>query len=224
MRIDAFALGKRFERVVFVDDFGFKHGLETPVAEFLIGLFVKNPIGKLDAFFGHLVACGKIPLALVFKALALFAHDDERRFGHRQSHGLALVRPDKEHVHAAEVKGDNLTVFIETESGVDLDTCEKFHNAIMEPIDELDPSYGAAYTLNVSSPGLDRPFKTARDFERNLGKEVEVKLFAPLKGKKFLEGVLSAFDNNSVTITIGGAEEKIAKNKIAKINKAIKFD
>lgn len=123
-----------------------------------------------------------------------------------------------------EVKGDNLTVFIETESGVDLDTCEKFHNAIMEPIDELDPSYGAAYTLNVSSPGLDRPFKTARDFERNLGKEVEVKLFAPLKGKKFLEGVLSAFDNNSVTITIGGAEEKIAKNKIAKINKAIKFD
>lgn len=124
----------------------------------------------------------------------------------------------------AEVKGDNLTVFIETESGVDLDTCEKFHNAIMEPIDELDPSYGAAYTLNVSSPGLDRPFKTARDFERNLGKEVEVKLFAPLKGKKFLEGVLSAFDNNSVTITIGGAEEKIAKNKIAKINKAIKFD
>lgn len=94
----------------------------------------------------------------------------------------------------------------------------------MEPIDELDPSYGAAYTLNVSSPGLDRPFKTARDFERNLGKEVEVKLFAPLKGKKFLEGVLSAFDNNSVTITIGGAEEKIAKNKIAKINKAIKFD
>lgn len=123
-----------------------------------------------------------------------------------------------------EVKGDNLTVFIETESGVDLDTCEKFHNAIMEPIDELDPSYGAAYTLNVSSPGLDRPFKTARDFERNLGKEVEVKLFAHLKGKKFLEGVLSAFDNNSVTITIGGAEEKIAKNKIAKINKAIKFD
>ena len=85
-------------------------------------------------------------------------------------------------------------------------------------------SYGAAYTLNVSSPGLDRPFKTARDFERNLGKEVEVKLFAPLKGKKFFEGVLSAFDNNSVTITIGGAEEKIAKNKIAKINKAIKFD
>ena len=67
---------------------------------------------------------------------------------------------------------ETITVFIETSDGVDLDTCEKFHNAIMEPIDEIDPSYGAPYTLNVSSPGLDRPFKTERDFGRNLGKEV----------------------------------------------------
>lgn len=123
-----------------------------------------------------------------------------------------------------ETKGDNLTVFIETENGVDLDTCEKFHNAIMEPIDELDPSYGAAYTLNVSSPGLDRPFVTARDFQRNIGKEVEVKLFAPLKGKKLLEGVLEAFDENSVTIKLGEETEKINRIKIAKINKAIKLD
>ena len=117
-----------------------------------------------------------------------------------------------------------LTVFIETEKGVDLDTCEKFHNAIMEPIDELDPTYDKPYTLNVSSPGLDRPFKNERDFERNLEKEVEIKLFAPLKGKKFLEGVLIAFDENTVTIKTDKEEIKLARNKIAKINKAIKFD
>ena len=120
-------------------------------------------------------------------------------------------------------KTASLTVFIETETGVDLDTCEKFHNAIMDPIDELDPTFNAPYTLNVSSPGLDRPFKTARDFERNLGKEVEVKLYAPVKGKKFLEGVLTAFDENTVTVNCG-EELKLQKNKIAKINKAIKFD
>ncbi len=117
-----------------------------------------------------------------------------------------------------------LTVYIETEAGVDLDTCEKFHNAIFEPIDELDPSYGEPYTLNVSSPGLDRPFKTARDFERNLHKEVEVKLYAPLKGKKFLEGVLEEFDENSVTVALQKETIKIPRNKIAKINKAIKFE
>ncbi len=116
-----------------------------------------------------------------------------------------------------------LTVYIETETGVDLDTCEKFHNAIMEPIDELDPTYDKPYTLNVSSPGLDRPFKTARDFERNLLKEVEVKLFAPLKGKKFLEGILTDFDENSVMLKMQDGEVKLNRNKIAKINKAIKF-
>lgn len=123
-------------------------------------------------------------------------------------------------------KRDNaITVFIETESGVDLDTCEAFHNAIMEPIDEFDPTYDAPYTLNVSSPGLDRPFKTARDYERNLGKDVEVHLFAPIKGKKLWEGALAAFDNNSVTIkTDGGEELKIPSNRISKIHKAIKFD
>lgn len=123
-----------------------------------------------------------------------------------------------------EKKTSTLTVFIETDGGVDLDTCEKFHNSIMDPIDELDPSYGEAYTLNVSSPGLDRPFETERDFERNLGKEVEVKLFAPLKGKKFLDGVLVSFDGNSILLKTDREEYKIPLNKIAKINKAIKFD
>ncbi len=117
-----------------------------------------------------------------------------------------------------------LTVFIETENGVDLDTCEKFHNAIMLPIDDFDPTYDAPDTLNVSSPGLDRPFKTARDFERNVGKEVEARLYAPLKGKKLLEGVLTAFDDNSVTIETASEEVKIPRNKIAKINKLIKFE
>lgn len=121
-------------------------------------------------------------------------------------------------------KAAALTVYIETETGVDLDTCEKFHNAILDPIDELDPTFDAPYTLNVSSPGLDRPFKTARDFERNLGKEVELKLYAPLKGQKFIEGFLTDFDDNSVTVKTDKEEIKISRNKIAKINKAIKFD
>lgn len=117
-----------------------------------------------------------------------------------------------------------LTIFIETPEGVDLDTCEAFHNAIMDPIDEFDPTYDAPYTLNVSSPGLDRPFKTARDYERNLGKEVEVKLYAPLKGKKLLEGILDSFDETTVTIVSGGEQLRLPLNRIAKIHKAIKFD
>ena len=117
-----------------------------------------------------------------------------------------------------------LTVFIDTETGVDLNTCETFHRAIDPVLDELDPSFGTPYTLNVSSPGLDRPFKTARDFERNMGKRVEVKLFAPLKGKKFFEAELIGYDGNCVMLKDESGEFKLEVNKIAKINQAIIFD
>ena len=65
-------------------------------------------------------------------------------------------------------KNPSLTVYIDKEGGIDLDTCEAFHRAIDQPIDELDPTFGLPYTLNVSSLGIDRPFKTDKDFIRFL--------------------------------------------------------
>lgn len=121
-------------------------------------------------------------------------------------------------------KNPSLTVFIDTENGVDLNTCEQYHNAIDQPLDEFDFTLGAAYTLNVSSPGLDRPLKTQRDFERACGKDVEIKFFAPEKGKKYFEGPLVGFDENNVIVSDGGKDKKIPRSKIAKINIAIKFD
>ena len=117
-----------------------------------------------------------------------------------------------------------LTVYIDIEGGVDLDTCEKFHRAIDPVLDELDPTFGVPYTLNVSSPGLDRPLKTARDFEKRMGKKVEVKLYAPLKGKKFFEAVLTGYDGNCVTLQLGEESLKLELSKIAKICLAIEFD
>lgn len=136
---------------------------------------------------------------------------------------------DKEGIELVEVemkvgKSPALTVYVDTEDSIDLKTLERFHNLINEPLDELDPTYGDSYTLNVSSPGLDRPFKTLRDYERHLGEKVEIKLFAPLKGKKFYEGIMTDFDENTVTVLIGETEWKFEKSKIAKINVAIDFD
>ncbi len=117
-----------------------------------------------------------------------------------------------------------LTVYIDIEGGVDLDTCEKFHRAIDLVLDEVDPTFGAPYTLNVSSPGLDRPLKTERDFQKCIGQKVEVKLFAPMKGKKTFELVLKGHDENCVYLDDKGEEWKIEKVKIAKISRAIDFD
>ena len=117
-----------------------------------------------------------------------------------------------------------LTVYIDIEGGVDLNTCEAFHRAIDPVLDELDPTQGAPYTLNVSSPGLDRPLKTERDFQKVMGKKVEVKLFAPMQGKKFFEATLVGFDEHCVSIEENGNVMKLEKSKIAKINRAIEFD
>ena len=117
-----------------------------------------------------------------------------------------------------------LTVYIDTETGVDLDTCEKFHRAIDPVLDEVDPTFGSPYTLNVSSPGLDRPLKTERDYKKCLNEKVEVKLFAPLKGKKFFEATLIGFDENCVELLDKKETIKLEKTKIAKICRAIDFD
>ena len=117
-----------------------------------------------------------------------------------------------------------LTVYIDTESGVDLDTCEKFHRAIDPVLDEVDPTFGAPYTLNVSSPGLDRPLKTARDFEKCMGEKVEIKLYAPMKGRKLFEAKLVGYDENCVEVEEKGEVMKLEKTKIAKICRAIDFD
>ena len=128
-------------------------------------------------------------------------------------------------IEAKVSKNPTLTFIVEKcEGGIDLDTLEAFHRAIDPLLDEADVSFGSAYTLNVSSPGLDRAFKNPRDYERNMGKEVEVKLYAPLKGEKFLEGNLIEYTENYIVIQRNGEQIKLNHNQIAKINQAVKFD
>ncbi len=122
-------------------------------------------------------------------------------------------------------KNPSLTIYIEKEGGMDLDTCEIFHRAIDQPLDQLDPTFGQPYTLNVSSPGADRPFKADKDFNDHLGKRVEVKLYASIRGKKFYDGILTSYDGKSITLKV---DEKttftIELNSIVKVNEYIDFE
>ena len=118
----------------------------------------------------------------------------------------------------------NLTIYIDIPSGVSLDDCEKVHMAIDPILDELNPTQDKPYILNVSSPGLDRPFKTQRDFERNYGREVEVKLYAPIKGVKLYEGVLVERTETITEIKTKKENVKIENNKIALVRQLVKFE
>ena len=127
-------------------------------------------------------------------------------------------------VEFKQSKSPALTVYIDTETGVDLNTCEAFHRAIDPVLDEVDPTFGLPYTLNVSSPGLDRPFKTARDFNKAMGEKVEIKLYAPLQGKKTFEATLVGYDGNCIEVQTAKDTLKLELSKIAKICRAIDFD
>ena len=115
------------------------------------------------------------------------------------------------------MRESSLTLIIDSPSGVDLDLLEKIHRAVDLPLDELDPTYGAAYTLNCSSPGLDRPFKTEADFLRHLGEQIEVHLYAADEGKKYYEGELISFQNNVVKIKTKAGEREFPFEKTAKV-------
>ena len=125
--------------------------------------------------------------------------------------------------YAKKYDAFNLTVYIWNKAGITLDDCEKVHLAIDPILDELDPTGGKPYVLNVSSPGLDRPIVTERDYERALGTDVEVKLYAPLKGKKLFEGKLTAATPNKITIVTKDGEVELEMTRIAVCRPLIKF-
>ena len=137
-----------------------------------------------------------------------------------ESQGCELV----EVTFQKKFDGMNLTIFIDKKGGVTIDDCENVHRAIDEPLDELDPTNGAPYTLNVSSPGLDREIKTDKDFQRNIGEELEINLYQKiLKNKKFV-GELVSFDQDNIVIkNQKGVLTEIERSKIAKATKYIKF-
>lgn len=125
--------------------------------------------------------------------------------------------------YAKKQNGMNLTIFIDSPSGIDIDDCEKVHNAIDLPLDELDPTGGASYTLNVSSPGLDRPLKTERDLNANIGVQIEISLYSKMDGKKEIVGKLLEFSEDYLTVETENKNLSIERKNIAKITKYIEF-
>ncbi len=119
--------------------------------------------------------------------------------------------------------GMNLTIYIDSSKGISITDCEKVHRAIDEPLDSLNPTGDKPYILNVSSLGLDRPFKTDRDYARNIGENVEVRLFKPIEKQKVFEGKLLGFDKDNIKILFGEKELEIERKTISKISKVINF-
>ena len=107
-----------------------------------------------------------------------------------------------------------LTLYINKPDGVNIDDCERVSRAMDPILDEADP-IEQAYFLSVSSLGLDRPIKKDADYNRNLGKRIEIKLFAPKNGKKEFVGELVRFDENTLTVLLESGELTLERKAVA---------
>ena len=112
-----------------------------------------------------------------------------------------------------------LRVFIDKDGGIGLDDCQSLSERLEEELDKRDiiPDH---YILEVSSPGLDRVLRKERDFLREMGKVVDVSLYAPMEGKKVLSGTLTAYGDGK--ITLDGTQE-IAVDKVSQVRLHIDF-
>ena len=105
-----------------------------------------------------------------------------------------------------------LRFYVDKEGGISINDCEMISKAIEPELDRED-FIPDAYILEVSSPGLTRALKKERDYQRNLGKPVEVHLYKPVvSGKdkiKIFIGDLKAYDEEKITLDIGEKKEEL---------------
>lgn len=116
-----------------------------------------------------------------------------------------------------------LRVYIDKDGGITVNDCEKISRAFNEILDRED-YIDDAYIFEVSSPGLLRPLKKDKDYQRNLGKLLEVKLFAPLNGVKEFEAELKSYDKESATLVMDDdTEVTVKRSEISLVRPAIEF-
>ena len=105
-----------------------------------------------------------------------------------------------------------LRVFIDKDGSVDIGDCEAVSRALDEPLDEQDP-VAQAYTLEVSSPGLERALTREEHFEQFIGADIMLKMIRPVEGlAKEFKGVLKAYNDGQVTVKDHSGENEVTIN------------
>ena len=115
-----------------------------------------------------------------------------------------------------------LRVYIDKPGGINVDDCELISRALSDKLDEED-FIDDAYILEVSSPGLGRPLKKDKDFERSLGEDVEIKLYRMKDGTKDYRGFLKSYNKEEIVIEDNDEEITFKRIEIALVRLALDF-
>ena len=117
-----------------------------------------------------------------------------------------------------EVKGEGpatiVRVTVDGEEPVGVDRIARLSRALSRMLDESDP-ISSSYTLEVSSPGLERKLRRPRHYEKSIGRELKVKTRQQVENAKNHRGVLRAWDERGFVIEVDGAERRIAYENVS---------
>ncbi len=118
-----------------------------------------------------------------------------------------------------------LCFYLDKPGGITLDDCSTWSRKLGDLLDQTE-LLQQHYSLEVSSPGLNRPLKKLKDFQNYIGENVDIKLFAPMEGQKNFHGVLLGADESTVRLRLDDQRNvTLSRDQIAKanLNPNIKF-
>ncbi len=110
-----------------------------------------------------------------------------------------------------------LRIYIDAEAGIDVEDCAKVSRQVSGILDVEDPISGE-YTLEVSSPGMDRPLFTLEQYNAYVGHVLQLKLRMPFDGRRNFKGLLSGIENEDIVLVVDQEEYLLPIDHIEKAN------
>ena len=138
--------------------------------------------------------------------------------GYLEDNGIELV----DIIYRREQGGMVLRLLADTPEGITIAECEALNNYLSELIDK-EEVIAEHFLLEVASPGLDRPLGSDRDFARVMGKELELRMYEPIGGKREHQGKLMGIDKDNIVIEANGISTVVPRLKIAKAVLKLEF-
>jgi ribosome maturation factor RimP len=121
-------------------------------------------------------------------------------------------------------RGATLRIYIDREEeGVSVDDCALVSHQVSGVLDVEDPIPGE-YNLEVSSPGMDRPLFTLEQWGRYLGEDIQMRLLAPVAGKRRLTATLTAIEGDEVLLDVKGEALRVPFAQVDRANLVAKYD
>lgn len=120
-------------------------------------------------------------------------------------------------------RGAVLRLYIDREEGITVDDCSLVSHQVSGVLDVEDPIPGE-YNLEISSPGLDRPLFTLEQFARYVGDDVQLRLLAPVAGKRRLKARLTGVEGDDLVLEVEGEPVRVPFTQVDRANLVAKFD